>query len=140
ALELSLILRISSEFPRAAALLEPLLDDLAPGSELAQRVEGELINVALMSGPGGLPIAARHVGRYLALEERDAVTDPRLLAALATVSVGSNQPVAAALELAERALAGLGRESMDPTVVLYLAYALAYCDRLEAARGLAADL
>jgi DNA-binding CsgD family transcriptional regulator len=140
ALELSLILRISSEFPRAIAILKPVLAELPPGSALSERVEGELINVALFAGESGTPTAFEHLARYFDPAERDRVRDAGLLASLATVMAGSNQPVDVAVGLAERALAAMPAEDADPSIALYVVYVLAYCDRFAAARAAAEAL
>jgi DNA-binding CsgD family transcriptional regulator len=140
ALEMSLILRISSEFPRALAILEPTLAELPPGSPLSERVEGELINVAMLSGQSGARTAFERLARFVDPAERQRVRDARLLAGIAAAAVGANQPADVAAELAERALAAISTGDAEPSVVIYVADVLAYCDRFATARRAAEEL
>ena len=132
---------MSSEFPRAVAILEPVLAELPPKTPLSERVEGELINLAMLSGQrSARKTAAEHLTRLAGPSERARVRDPRLLASLAVAAVGRNQPLQVAVELAERALEALPTGDTDPEAVIYIADVFAYCDRFEAARRVADEL
>jgi DNA-binding CsgD family transcriptional regulator len=138
--DLSRTLRMSGEFPRAAATLEPILAALDPADELSQQVEGELINVAMLSGGAGSETAFARLARFLDPAERERVHDPTLLADLAAAAGVTGQPAALAAELAEKALAAMPAGEAEPSVVAFAAHVLAYCDRFAAARRAADEL
>lgn len=140
ALELSRILRMSGEFPRALAILEPVVAELPPTNPLSERVEGELINVAMLSGQAGAQIAFERLARFFDPAERERVRDARLLADIAAAAAATNQPADVAVELAERALAAMPSGGAEPSVVAYASHVLAYCDRFAAARRAAEEL
>ena len=140
ALDISRILRMSGEFPRALAILEPVLAELRTGTPLSERLEGELINVAMLSGQSGARTAFERLARFVDPAERERVRDARLLADLAAVAAATNQPADVAAELAERALAAMPAGDAEPSVVAYAAHVLAYCDRFAAARRAADEL
>ena len=138
ALDIVPILRISSEFPRAVAMLESVLVELPQTTPLTERVEGELINVAMLSGRrGSRRIAAERLARFADPAESKRVRDTRLLGSLAVAAVGRNQPADVAVELAERALGAMPTGDLDPEAVIYIADVLAYCDQFATARRVA---
>jgi DNA-binding CsgD family transcriptional regulator len=140
ALEASLVLRITSDFSHAVAMLEPALVELPPGTRLAERVEGELINVALLSGRPGRRIALQRLARFADPAEADRVHDPLLLASLAVAAAATSRPAGIAAGMAERALESMPAADLEPSVAVYVAHVLAYCDRFEAARHTADEL
>ena len=141
AMEMSLILRISSEFRRAVAILKPVLAELEPGTALSERVEGELINAAILSGDGSARrLAAERLARFADPAAIERVGDARLLASLAVSATGRNQPAVIAVELAQRALAAMPPGEVDPSAAILAADVLAYCDRFAAARQVADEL
>jgi DNA-binding CsgD family transcriptional regulator len=140
ALEISLILRISSDFRRALAILEPVIEELQPGTLLSERAEGELISVAMLSGRAGAQTASERLARFVDPSEKERVRDPRLLASLAVAAVVRNEPANVASALAERALAAMLPGEAEPAVAIYVADVLAYCDRFAAARRAAEEL
>ncbi len=64
ALDIARILRMSGEFGHALKILEPVLAELQPATPLSERVEGELINVAMLSGQSGAQTAFERLARY----------------------------------------------------------------------------
>ncbi|MFL5884248.1 MAG: ATP-binding protein [Thermoleophilaceae bacterium] len=141
ALELSFVLRISSDFSRALGILKPILEELPPDTPLSERVEGELINVAMLSGESGARrVAAERMTRFADAEAVRNARDARLLASLAVSATGRNRPATVAAELAERALAAAQSSETDPAVTIYAADVLAYCDRYAPARAVAEEL
>jgi DNA-binding CsgD family transcriptional regulator len=140
ALDISRVLRMSAEFGHALEILEPALEELQPETPLSERVEGELINVAMLSGQSGARTAFERLVRFLDPAERDRVRDPRLLADLAAAAGVTGQPAELAAELAERALAAMPEGEAEPSVVAFAAHVLAYCDCFAAARRAADEL
>jgi DNA-binding CsgD family transcriptional regulator len=140
ALDLSRILRMSGEFGRALEILEPVLAEVPPATPLSEHVEGELINVAMLSGQSGARTAFGRLARFLDPAARERVRDPRLLADLAVAAGVTGQPAELAAELAGRALAAMPRGEAEPSVVAFAAHVLAYCDRFAAARRAADEL
>ena len=140
ALDISRILRMSGEFPRALGILEPVLAELSPRTPLSERVEGELINVAMLAGQRGAQMAFERLARFLDPAELERVHDARLLANIAAAAAATNQPADVAAELAERALAAMPAGDAEPSVVAYVSHVLAYCDRFATARRAAEEL
>jgi DNA-binding CsgD family transcriptional regulator len=132
ALELSQSLRMAAEFPRAVRPLERALAELPADSPLSERVEGELINVALFD-PGAAPAASARLRRFRSPDVLAQLEDPGLLADLALVSISRGARVDA-VSLARRALAGLSDDAPDPSAVIFALKALACCDHLDEAR------
>ena len=140
ALDIARVLRMSGEFVHAVQVLEPVLADLQPATPLSERVEGELINVAMLSGQSGARISFERLVRFVDPAERERVRDPRLLADLAAAAGVTGQPAELAAELAERALAAMAEGETEPSVVAFAAHVLAYCDRFAGARRAADEL
>ena len=140
ALDIARVLRMSGEFGLALEILEPVLTEVQPATPLSERVEGELINVAMLSGQGGARTAFERLARFLDPAARERVRDPRLLADLAAAAGVTGQPAELAAELAGRALAAMPEGEAEPSVVAFAAHVLAYCDRFAAARRAADEL
>jgi DNA-binding CsgD family transcriptional regulator len=140
ALDICRILRMSGEFGHALEILEPVLAAIQPATPLGERVEGELINVAMLSGQSGARTAFERLTPYLDPAARKRVRDPGLLADLAAAAGVTGQPAELAAELAGRALAMMPRGEAEPSVVAFAAHVLAYCDRFAAARRAADEL
>jgi DNA-binding CsgD family transcriptional regulator len=133
ALELSRCLRVAADFPRAVRPLERALAELPPDSPLAERVEGELINICMFD-PGLAPRASARLRRFRDPDALARLDAPGLLADLALMSV-SRGARNDAVSLARRALAGLSPDAPDPSVVIFALKALGGCDELEEARA-----
>ena len=121
AMEMSLILRIERIPPRVA-ILKPVLAELEPGTALSERVEGELINAAILSGDGSARrLAAERLARFADPAAIERVGDARLLASLAVSATGRNQPAVIAVEPAQRALAAMTPGEVDPSAAILAA-------------------
>jgi DNA-binding CsgD family transcriptional regulator len=133
-LELARSLRMGAEFPRAILPLERVLAELPADTALAQTVEAELINVAMLD----LSTTPRALTRLARFSDPAAVADirePGMLADLALMSMSARYPCEASIALAHAALAGLDREDPEPSALVFALKTLAACDELDAARA-----
>jgi DNA-binding CsgD family transcriptional regulator len=133
ALQLSRSLRMAAEHRRAVGPLERALADLPADSPLAERVEGELINVSMFD-PRVAAAASSRLERFRAQDVTAGIEAPSILANLALWSISSGPGTEPAVSFARRALAALDRREPDPSVLLFALRALACCDQLDEAR------
>jgi DNA-binding CsgD family transcriptional regulator len=135
ALELASAARMMFEFQRAARVLERAAAWLEPGTPLAERIDGELINVA------GLDLATsslahERVALYHNPTALKNVRDAGVLADLALEVTAAAGPREAGISLARRAIAALVPEQPNPSAVVFAATALMFSDEFDAARAL----
>ena len=135
ALEFSRSARMCAEYPRATRVLYAVAETLVPGTPLATRIDGELINVAMLDR-ATVATAFRRLAQYRDASVADTLQDPGVLADLAVIANATAQPREVAIAYARRAIAAMGTGEPDPSVVLYVACALMYSEQYDEAREL----
>lgn len=135
ALEFSRAARMCAEYPRAARVLGRVAESMVPGTALATRLDGELINVAILDAKTSAT-ALKHLAQYRDPVVLEQLQDPGVLADLAVIANANALPREVPIGLARRAVDAMTGAKPDPSAVLYAACALMYCEQYDEARKL----
>lgn len=136
AIEFSHAARMVADFPRATHVLERVADSLEPGTPLATRIDGELINVAALDLATS-SAALEHLARYADPAALESLQDAGVLADLALLgAAAAAAPREVFVGLARRAAAAMAPEEPDPSAIVFAGCALMYCDEFDEARAL----
>lgn len=135
ALEFARAARMMGEFSRAARVLERTAESLEPGTPLAIRIDGELMNVAALD-LATISLARERLDRYLSPTVLEGLEDAGVLADLALNVATTAGPREVAVGLARRAVAALVPEEPNPSAIVFAGSTLMFCDEFKAARAL----
>lgn len=132
ALEFSRAARMMAEFPRSTRVLARVADSLDAWTPLSLRVDGELINVAVLD-LATMDAARERLERYVDPDASSRLRAPGLLADLAIITSSAAMPYEIPAGFARRAVAALGDGEPDPSATVYTGVTLMFCEQYEEA-------